>query len=167
MIAVATHSLHTLALAASGCVFSFGHGECGKLGHGDEASLSQPRRIESLWESGVHAVSVSVGCSHSLVLSCTGQLFSFGSGFGGKLGHGDQRNGSTPRAVLVGRGGAPGEGADVVWACVAAGTQHSLAASETDGAQSRRHRHSRRDVEPLALATPRARCATSARSCCN
>ena len=34
-IAVAAHSLHTLALTASGQVYSFGDGRCGQLGHGD------------------------------------------------------------------------------------------------------------------------------------
>ena len=135
-VAVATHSLHTLALTASGCVYSFGHGDCGKLGHGDETTLSQPRLIEHLL--GVRAI--SVGQQHSLVLTNGGQLFSFGSGFGGKLGHGDQRNSTHPRAVAFETSTLPtsvetsGEGTDqVVLECLASGTQHSLVATRAAG----------------------------------
>lgn len=74
--AVAAHHMHTLALAASGAVYSFGNGECGKLGHGDEAPQFAPRQIEGLDE----ATQVVLGQQHSLVLTCSGKVFSFGSG---------------------------------------------------------------------------------------
>jgi alpha-tubulin suppressor-like RCC1 family protein len=46
-ISVATHSFHTLALTASGEVYSFGHGGCGQLGHGDQESSATPRRVDA------------------------------------------------------------------------------------------------------------------------
>lgn len=152
-VAVATHSLHTLALTASGCVYSFGHGDCGKLGHGNLESLWQPRLIEAL--VGEQAVAISAGQQHSLVLTSTGALFSFGSGFGGKLGHGDQRNCTRPlqltmiapkdtRALREADGpsedagepvaqGGGDDNAPMPLACVAAGTHHSLVATNAEG----------------------------------
>ena len=54
---------------------------------------------------------VSCGPFHCAAISADGQLFTWGEGFGGKLGHGDQSNRTHPALVqaLVGgqvRGGA-------------------------------------------------------------
>ena len=43
---VAAGEDHSLALAEGGSVWSFGNGWYGRLGHGDEAGLLVPRRIE-------------------------------------------------------------------------------------------------------------------------
>ena len=94
-VAVATHSLHTLALTATGGVFSFGHGECGKLGHGNEEAHWSPRRIEAL--ENERLVAITAGEQHSLVLSDTGVAYSFGSGFGGKVA----RPGPTTRVATT------------------------------------------------------------------
>ena len=47
---VAVHSggRHALALTADGRVFSWGEGDDGKLGHGDQSTLETPRCIEAL-----------------------------------------------------------------------------------------------------------------------
>ena len=121
---VAAHSFHTLALTACGSVYSFGHGQCGQLGHGDLATLSRPRRIEAL--SSVRAVAVSAGQQHSLVLSAGGAPYAFGSGFGGKLGLGDQQPRPTPARIGAALSGVPVR-------VVAAGGQHSLVASQRRG----------------------------------
>jgi len=150
-VAVSTHSLHTLALTASGRVFSFGQGKCGQLGHGDEASVSRPRWIESLGEARV--TEIAAGQQHSLVLTDAGEVRSFGSGYGGKLGHGDQRNHTTPHPI---------EGlAEWAVGCLAAGVQHSLAATKatgqlfTWGVSPSGHRSI--DYTPRAIAELRAR----------
>ena len=67
IVAVAAHSMHTLCLSEGGEVFSFGHGEKGKLGHGYEVSHWRPRRIESLVRDGVVATEISCGQQHNLV----------------------------------------------------------------------------------------------------
>ena len=122
-ISVATHSFHTLALTAGGAVYSFGHGGCGQLGHGDEASLSAPRRVEAL--AAVRAVAVAAGQQHSLVLSDCGTPYAFGSGFGGKLGLGDQRPRAVPTRVEA-LAASP-------LRAIAAGSHHSLAATREAG----------------------------------
>ena len=121
-ISVATHSFHTLALTASGEVYSFGHGGCGQLGHGDQESSATPRRVDAL--AGAFVVAVSCGQQHSLALTDRGAPYAFGSGFGGKTGLGDQRSRSLPRRVA---------GIPEPVAVLTAGAHHSLAAT-TSGA---------------------------------
>lgn len=124
VVSVATHSMHSLALTADGGVYSFGHGEHGKLGHGDATRDEPvPRRIDGL--SGVCIVQVAVGQQHNLLRTSEGAAFSFGSGFSGKLGHGDQSDVHSPRRIEA--------MADVRVVSVAAGAFHSLVAT-TDGA---------------------------------
>ena len=96
-IAVATHSLHTLALTTAGAVYSFGHGDKGKLGHGDSEPRWHPTRINAL--AGVRVVAIAAGEQHNLVLDEHGVVHTFGSGFSGKLGHGDQHSRSVPCAI--------------------------------------------------------------------
>jgi alpha-tubulin suppressor-like RCC1 family protein len=123
-IAVATSSFHTLALTASGQVFSFGCGDRGQLGHGNDETLWQPRPIEAL--ARVCVVAISAGQQHSLVLSDGGTPHAFGSNFCGKLGMGDQRNRSLPTPI----GGAL---ASARVGVLAAGALHSLAATQDTG----------------------------------
>ena len=120
IVAVAAHTMHSLALSADGAVFAFGQGRCGKLGHGEEATEWLPRRVVALEHE--HAVGVAAGQQHSLVLTREGGVYSFGSGFAGKLGHGDRSNQLLPRLVEALRG--------VKVAAVAAGSYHSLVVAE-------------------------------------
>lgn len=79
VVAVAAHTMHTLALTASGAVYSFGDGSAGKLGHGEDAAERVPRRVEAL--GGVLVTDVSVGQQHTLALDDAGVVYSWGSGF--------------------------------------------------------------------------------------
>ena len=47
VVGVAAGDRHSLALAltAEGTLFSFGYGDCGRLGHGDTVSQLQPKRV--------------------------------------------------------------------------------------------------------------------------
>ena len=46
VVGVAAGGNHSIALAADGRVFTFGRGECGVLGHGDEQDQRYPRVVE-------------------------------------------------------------------------------------------------------------------------
>ncbi|KAH8072608.1 GTPase [Aureococcus anophagefferens] len=120
-ISVATHSFHTLALTASGEVYSFGHGGCGQLGHGDQESSATPRRVDAL--AGALWWRCPAGSS-TRRLTDRGAPYAFGSGFGGKTGLGDQRSRSLPRRVA---------GIPEPVAVLTAGAHHSLGAT-TSGA---------------------------------
>ena len=89
--------VHSLACSDEGVAYSFGFGRCGQLGHGDNAFQPTPRAIAAL--QGVHISAVAAGAEHSLVLTTTGALYSFGEGENGSLGHGDWNNQHTPKLV--------------------------------------------------------------------
>ena len=95
-VAISAGDSHSLVLAAGGAVYSFGYGSHGKLGHGDVEEVTTPKRIEAL--RSVRAVAVSAGFTHNLVLSAAGEVYSFGHGDSGALGHGDQDRQSPPSA---------------------------------------------------------------------
>ena len=46
VVGVAAGFLYSIALAADGRVFTFGRGEYGRLGHGDEEDQLTPRVVE-------------------------------------------------------------------------------------------------------------------------
>jgi alpha-tubulin suppressor-like RCC1 family protein len=100
--AVAAGQGHSLVVSSAGDVYSFGHCLDGKLGHGDGEQQLTPKVIEAL--AGVKVRAVPVGSDHSLVLSEDGVVYSFGDGFHGRLGHGNNENQHTPRAIEALRG---------------------------------------------------------------
>ena len=91
---------HSFALTADGAVWSWGDGEDGKLGHGDEEhQLLQllPKKVEAF--AGRRVVAVSAGAGHSLALTADGAVWSWGDGDYGKLGHGDQQRQLLPKKI--------------------------------------------------------------------
>ena len=88
---------HSLALTASGAVWSWGDGFFGKLGHGDDHAQWQPKKVEAF--AGQRIVAVSAALVHSLAITADGALWSWGWGASGKLGHGDEHDQLLPKKV--------------------------------------------------------------------
>jgi len=118
---------HSLLLTATGRVLSFGTGQYGALGHGyNEAKqlpdLLRPKYIESL--NAVRCVCVSAGELHSSAVSSDGDIYSWGDGFCGQLGHGDRRPHVLPQQIKAGNLD------DEAIANVSCGARHTLAVTE-------------------------------------
>ncbi|KAL8142343.1 hypothetical protein V2J09_015375 [Rumex salicifolius] len=102
---VACGEYHTCAVTVSGELLTWGDStrSSGLLGHGSEASHWVPKKVGGLID-GLHVTYVSCGPWHTAVLSSSGQLFTFGDGTFGALGHGDRTSVRKPKQVeaLVG-----------------------------------------------------------------
>jgi len=96
MCSISVGGNHTLAMAWSGAVFSWGSGCNGKLGHGDVHGRAQPTRVDAL--RGVWIRSVAAGLEFSLAASSGRNLYSWGGAHGGVLGDG-QREGVSHRTL--------------------------------------------------------------------
>lgn len=78
-------------------VYSWGEGEEGKLGHGDRLCCDKPKLIEAL--SGVSIVDIACGSAHSACITSSGNLYTWGKGRYGRLGHGDSEDQLKPQMV--------------------------------------------------------------------
>lgn len=67
-------------------VFTWGSGEFGRLGYNTETKQQRvPRQIKNLQDSKI--VSVSLGAFHAAAITNTGQVYTWGKGLAGQLGH--------------------------------------------------------------------------------
>ncbi|XP_068658422.1 PH, RCC1 and FYVE domains-containing protein 1-like isoform X1 [Aristolochia californica] len=97
---VACGEYHTCAVTLSGDLYTWGDGtyNFGLLGHGNEVSHWVPKRVNGPLE-GIHVSAISCGPWHTAIVTSSGQLFTFGDGTFGVLGHGDRRSIALPREV--------------------------------------------------------------------
>uniref|UniRef100_A0A8C9RA53 E3 ubiquitin-protein ligase HERC2 n=1 Tax=Scleropages formosus TaxID=113540 RepID=A0A8C9RA53_SCLFO len=96
-VAVNSGGKHCLALSSEGEVYSWGEAEDGKLGHGNRSPCDRPRVIESL--RGVEVVDIAAGGAHSACITASGELYTWGKGRYGRLGHGDSEDQLKPKLV--------------------------------------------------------------------
>jgi RCC1 and BTB domain-containing protein len=122
VVFVATNGVHTACITKNGDTYTWGNGNHGQLGHGDEASHSTPKLVEGL--AGKKAKEVACGAAHTIVRTEDGRVYSFGKGECGQLGHGNFEN--TLRPTII----EPLDGMFIVQ--VACGWSHSMALS-SDG----------------------------------
>ncbi|KAE8684514.1 Regulator of chromosome condensation (RCC1) family with FYVE zinc finger domain isoform 3 [Hibiscus syriacus] len=97
---VACGEFHTCAITMAGELYTWGDGthNAGLLGHGSDVSHWVPKRISGPLE-GLQVATVMCGPWHTTLITSTGQLFTFGDGTFGVLGHGDRENVPYPREV--------------------------------------------------------------------
>ncbi|XP_074332141.1 PH, RCC1 and FYVE domains-containing protein 1-like [Apium graveolens] len=97
---VACGEYHTCAVTLSGDLYSWGDGNynSGLLGHVSSTTHSIPKKVSGLLE-GIRVSFVSCGTWHTALITSAGQLYTFGDGTFGALGHGDRNNIRIPREV--------------------------------------------------------------------
>ncbi|XP_050208034.1 PH, RCC1 and FYVE domains-containing protein 1-like [Mercurialis annua] len=97
---VSCGEFHTCAVTMAGELYTWGDGthNAGLLGHGTDVSHWIPKRISGPLE-GLQIASVTCGPWHTALVTSTGQLFTFGDGTFGVLGHGDRESVAYPREV--------------------------------------------------------------------
>lgn len=80
---------HTLFVSRTGNVYSCGDGYKGKLGLGDQENRKLPTMIPEVNFNGEKITHVASGGIHSAAVSKEGQVFTWGCGSDGRLGHPD------------------------------------------------------------------------------
>jgi len=94
---VAAGCHHSLASTLQGTLYTWGGGKDGKLGHGDLRDHNLPKRVTGLSGQSVRLVDAS--SAHSVAVTASGQVYAWGSGEFGRLGHGDVSDQLLPKIV--------------------------------------------------------------------
>jgi alpha-tubulin suppressor-like RCC1 family protein len=115
-------SSFTLVLSSTGLLFSWGFGKSGSLGLGEKSNCKTPLRIEKTFSNAncENIVDISCGSSHSLAIDNAGNIYSWGNGQGGRLGHNQEVGENLPRIIeeLQGRFIKVIEAGDASSACI-------------------------------------------------
>jgi alpha-tubulin suppressor-like RCC1 family protein len=115
IIAVATNTFHTLALASDGTVWAWGANWYGQVGNGSTANQLTPVQL-----SLTNIIAIGAGNEHSVALANDGTLWSWGDNYFGQLGRSSSgRYDPTPTAVSV-------FGTSSALVSIAAGSEHTL-----------------------------------------
>nr|CAD7453257.1 unnamed protein product [Timema tahoe] len=93
-----------MAVTADGKVYATGYGAGGRLGIGGTDSVMMPTLIESIQHICIKKVAVNSGGKHCLALTAEGEVYSWGEGDDGKLGHGSRSSCERPRLVEMLKG---------------------------------------------------------------
>ncbi|XP_050205495.1 ultraviolet-B receptor UVR8 [Mercurialis annua] len=98
VLLISAGASHSVALLSGNIVCSWGRGEDGQLGHGDAEDRLSPTQLSTL--DGVHIVSVVCGADHTIAYSqsCS-DVYSWGWGDFGRLGHGNSSDLFTPQPI--------------------------------------------------------------------
>nr|XP_040019686.1 probable E3 ubiquitin-protein ligase HERC4 isoform X1 [Gasterosteus aculeatus aculeatus] len=90
---------HTAILTKNAAVFTFGSGQYGQLGHNSFRDELRPRLVAELW--GAKVAMIACGRNHTLALTESKRVYSFGCGDQGQLGHGKESHPSVPLPVQL------------------------------------------------------------------
>ncbi|OIW05262.1 hypothetical protein TanjilG_03651 [Lupinus angustifolius] len=101
VVQVAAGPNYNLAVTEDGAVYSFGSGVNFCLGHGEQHDEFQPRAIQKFRRKNIHVVRVSAGDEHAVALDSNGFVYTWGKGYCGALGHGDEIEKTTPEIVTT------------------------------------------------------------------
>lgn len=88
------------AVISNGRLYTFGSGHAGQLGHGNKLNQLRPKLVEKSYIGNelTNVTFVACGAAHTAVIS-DGQLYTFGSGIWGILGHDNRDEQLRPKLV--------------------------------------------------------------------
>ncbi len=91
IISFACGSGHVLAISDNFSLYSWGCGANAALGFGSKTDVLNPRLLRII-EDGTpqDIIAVSCGKYHSMCITKSRQIYSWGTGQGGRLGHNDE-----------------------------------------------------------------------------
>jgi alpha-tubulin suppressor-like RCC1 family protein/methionine-rich copper-binding protein CopC len=118
IVSISAGLVHGAFLTEEGEVYTWGLGNFGRLGHGDDADLSAPKRIEGAF-GGEKVAVIDMGNGASYAITESGALYAWGQNSNGQLGLGDTGHRLAPVKVEA--------LADERVVAVSSGTSHSLA----------------------------------------
>eukprot|EP01105_Mastigella_eilhardi_P021285 TRINITY_DN5141_c0_g1_i2.p1 TRINITY_DN5141_c0_g1~~TRINITY_DN5141_c0_g1_i2.p1 ORF type:complete len:681 (-),score=152.84 TRINITY_DN5141_c0_g1_i2:52-2094(-) len=90
---------HSLCLTDRRELYTWGKGQDGQLGHGTKADSTVPRRVEYFAARGLSVATMSGGYFHTAAVTDEGELYAWGYGEYGQLGHGGTESEFLPRKV--------------------------------------------------------------------
>lgn len=96
---IACGSSHSAAITSSGELYTWGLGEYGRLGHGDNVTQLKPKLVKALVGHRIIQVACGSRDAQTLALSDEGLVFSWGDGDFGKLGRGGSEGCNIPHNV--------------------------------------------------------------------
>ncbi|XP_066141939.1 E3 ubiquitin-protein ligase HERC2 isoform X1 [Euwallacea fornicatus] len=99
VVSIACGSTYSAAITSGGVLYTWGKGNYGRLGHGSFDDILIPTPVAGL--TGYHVVKVALGSgdAHTLCVTDTGRVFSWGDGDYGKLGRGGAEGSKVPRII--------------------------------------------------------------------
>ncbi|KAK1308751.1 hypothetical protein QJS10_CPA09g01590 [Acorus calamus] len=99
VVQIAAGASYSMAVTDDGTLYSFGSCTNFCLGHGDQHDGLQPRAIQSFKMRNIHVVRVSAGDEHVVALDSNGFVYTWGKGYCGVLGHGDENDKTSPELL--------------------------------------------------------------------
>ena len=96
VVGIACGVTHSVAWTTS-TMYTWGSGMFGALGHGGTENEPLPRVVEALTGRRIKGVAVD---HHTLAWLEGGELFAWGYGYGGRLGHGQVQEGEDPNVLV-------------------------------------------------------------------
>jgi alpha-tubulin suppressor-like RCC1 family protein len=106
---------HTMALTQSGEVYTWGSNYLGQIGFGDNKMNLIPTKVKGLDENEIKMI--SCGFNHSMALTESGSVYSWGYNRFGQLGFGNKKYSNTPKQI---------EMKDIIIDKITCGAIHSL-----------------------------------------
>ncbi|XP_064956129.1 ultraviolet-B receptor UVR8-like isoform X2 [Musa acuminata AAA Group] len=98
VLLISAGASHSVALLSGNAMCSWGRGEDGQLGHGDAEDRLFPTILSALDSQGI--VSVTCGADHTTAYSQSDdQVYSWGWGDFGRLGHGNSSDVFSPQSI--------------------------------------------------------------------